>query len=79
MMNQISDNLIFTMQTSEDFPDNKLTTLDTTVCVENNTIQYAFNEKEVPAKTRIPENIKISSLTEYVICIPVWSYQTQRG
>ena len=45
MMNQISDNLIFTMQTSEDFPDNKLTTLDTTVSVENNTIQYAFNEK----------------------------------
>ena len=68
--------------TAEDFPDKKLTTLDTKVWVENHTIQYAFNEKKVPSKTTIKREVhcqiplKISSLTQDIISIPDWSYQT---
>jgi hypothetical protein len=69
-MNSVMSFLRFTQEIGEDFPDNKLPSLDTKIWVENWVILFEFFEKSmstnlvVHAKSALSEEVKLSSLAE---------------
>ena len=73
IMNYVHKNLHFTMEINEDFPNNRLPTLDMEIWIENSRIMYKFWEKPMAAKTVIhresalSENSKIASLSQEVM------------
>ena len=73
IMNSIHTNLRFTMETPENFKDQKLPALDTQVWLEDNKLIYSFYEKPMAAKTVIRrgsalgENIKVASLSQDLV------------
>ena len=73
IMNDIASNLTFTIETGEDFPNNRHPTLDTEIWIEGKKVLYNFFEKGMAAKTvmrresALSENTKVSSLSQDVI------------
>ena len=73
-MNDIMKFLIFTMEIHEDFEDNKLPTLDTTVHVEDGRIiHFEFYQKPmatnmvIQSRTALSESAKVATLKEEVL------------
>ena len=71
-MNSILNFLNFTQEVGEDFGDNKLPSLDTTIWVEHDRILFQFFSKPmatnlvVQAKSALSEDMKLSTLAEEV-------------
>ena len=73
MMNSILSGMTFTVETHEDFDDQKLPTLDTKLWMEGGKIKYEYFEKSmnnklvIHQKSAMSENGKIASLSMEVI------------
>ena len=66
-MNSIYSNLNFTMETCEDFENDRLPTLDFELFVENAEIKHSFFEKPMNSPYVIMEKSAMSELSKYSI------------